>query len=36
MIFILNVDSMGLIPHTATDVVYDLGEIFHTQILNRT
>lgn len=36
MVFVLNVDSMGLIPHTATDFVYDLGKIVQTQILNST
>lgn len=36
MVFVLNVDSMGLIPRTATDFVYDLGKIVQTQILNTT
>lgn len=36
MVFVLNVDGMGLIPHTATDFVYDLGKIVQTQILNST
>ena len=36
MVFVLNVDSMGLILHTATGFVCDLGKIVQTQILNGT
>lgn len=36
LVFVLNVDSVDLIPHTATDVVYDLGKIVQTQILSST
>lgn len=35
-VFVLNEDSMALIPHTATDSMYDLGKIIHTQILDST
>lgn len=36
LVFVLNVDSVDLIPHTATDFVYDLGKIVQTQILSST
>lgn len=36
MVFVLNVDSIDLIPHTPPDVVYDLRKSVQTQIFHST